>query len=267
MQEWPRAGSLQDDVCRNPVTGNPEGPIPVPVEAVQLCITNAERLLEDAVDVSEPTAAALTELALEEALKGWILFFNLTDSDRWPSTLRARRKAISAGFSPVTSASGLAKELQEKFDRIPKGADVRGIFAGVAAHSAKLAALDFIIALVDSELKTPDLARRAAKVMARTVTGQAFNFDAVLEELNEEAFDDFRKAFTIIHGSQAHRLAKLKEVGLYVNLEGNVFSSPDTLNYPDFDAFGDYVQGIVNLLKGSISARTGIGMTGELEST
>jgi hypothetical protein len=57
------------------VTSKTDGPIPVPVEAVQPCIANAERLLEDAIDVSEPTAAAVTELAPEEALKGWILFF------------------------------------------------------------------------------------------------------------------------------------------------------------------------------------------------
>ena len=244
-----------------------EGPIPVPIEAVQLCIANAERLLEDGQDVTEPTSAALIELALEEILKGWILFFNLTDQERWPATLNTSRIESQTAQGQSALTAQLAKALSEKFSRIPKGPEVRKIFGGPGAHPAKLAALDFILTLVESQLSSAEVARRAVKMLSRTVTGQAFNLEYVLDELDEESFKEFRQAFKLIHPNQAPRLAKLKEVGLYVNLEGNVFTAPDTHNYPDLDVFGTYVQGIVDLLKGAVSAQTGIGIVADLEST
>ena len=53
--------------------GPSQQPLKITLQGVQLCIANADRLLKDSSSVSEPSAFALAELALEETLKGWVL--------------------------------------------------------------------------------------------------------------------------------------------------------------------------------------------------
>ena len=105
-------------------------PLKITLQGVQLCIANAERLLKDSNSVSEPTAFALAELALEETLKGWVLYYH-------QRTENARR--IVAGRKDTVVA--YTRDLAEVMRRVTD-VDVEKLFS---VHQEKLKVLEPIL--------------------------------------------------------------------------------------------------------------------------
>jgi hypothetical protein len=92
-------------------------------EGVQLCLANAERLLDDATKVSKPTGCSLVELAVEELAKGYMLFF----------AVRAMSSGTS-GSDPVTEFGQSLRDSLSKLDPT----ELEGLQAYAKLHLAEL---------------------------------------------------------------------------------------------------------------------------------
>ena len=143
------------------MANNPNGDkiattILVPMEAVQLCIANSKRLLNDADYVSEPTRAALIEIAFEEVLKAWILFFNLNDTTRWPKADPNVGKGALESADKKTQAETIAelkKLVEEGLKIIPSNQALPSIFRGPGAHLKKLQTFEYVIKYCKTSLR------------------------------------------------------------------------------------------------------------------
>lgn len=74
-------------------------------EGIQLCITNGDRLVRDSERVSEPTQAALLELAIEELAKGWMMFFSLAPK--------------GSGTGPAPGLASMIGDFTNKLEKSP----------------------------------------------------------------------------------------------------------------------------------------------------
>lgn len=235
----------------------PVSTIHVPVEAVQLCISNAERLLNDAAaDVSIPTSAALIELGLEETLKGWILLLNLDDAARWPKkpeewTSRPSEGADRSPYDPRTEAV-----IQSQLKRIPRGEDLRKAFLGREAHRIKLDTLDLLITVFSNFQVTPEALKDALIKGFKLNMGEAFDSSGVVGEVTAEAIEQYKQSIKLVNREKVHELSRWKELGFYVNLNGGSFASPDSFTFPDLEVFEDYVDHLNGLLRSTLAATT-----------
>lgn len=235
----------------------PVSTIHVPVEAVQLCISNAERLLNDAAaDVSTPTSAALIELALEETLKGWILFLNLDDAPRWPKKLDEQSPKPSEGTGRPTYDPKIEAEIQSKLRRIPRGEDLRRVFLGRDAHRIKLDTLDLLITVFSNFQVTPEVLKEALIKGFKLNMGEAFDSSGAVGEVTEEAIDQYKQSIKLVNTEKVHELSRWKELGFYVNLNGGSFASPDSFTFPNLEVFEEYVDHLNGLLRSTLAATT-----------
>lgn len=184
----------------------------VSLSAVELCVLNAERLLVDATKVSLPTSAALAELSIEEAAKGWMLYFRLL--------AQGRRTRIRIG---VTS-----RELKAASDFLESRADyLRGldgeIIDAFKFHKVKLRFAAFLLQYL--ELALPSLAKEGGLLKAaQALHGPAFN----VETLGTDDLDGIMKLLRSFRKGQLTELDSIKQRGLYVNLaDSRDLVSPD----------------------------------------
>lgn len=208
----------------------------VTIEDVQLCIANAERLLADADKVSEPSAVALSELALEETLKGWVLYVHRTDEKR-----DARRTALVA-------AAPIRRYLDDNAALL-KRIESRTVFK---SHWAKLDALRFVAGFIRISLKhTPvkELVESARKVTPGGTSMSGFIDEPVIAQVG--------RLLTVVNEEEARELTGLKEKGFYVNLsDRDQLVSPDSLLFPNGKVFAVYVRMILSVLKGTVTTTT-----------
>lgn len=226
--------------------------IVVPVEAVQLCIANSKRLLIDSDSVSEPTEAALVEIALEEVLKAWVLFFNLNDSARWSKTDRNAREKMSMRLDPRISKEIMAEteKLKEEYAKIiPSNQFLSAIFKGPQAHSKKLQTFEYVkrhcellSKIVPDGLDLNDVLQWMGHGFVKLSEAENEVVISALKELVEQ--------FSRIDEKKIRSVVYFKESGLYVNLEGSVFISPDFYPFLFLDEIKDIVYSLIHFLSG-----------------
>ena len=109
---------------------------------IRVCISNAERLFEDATKVSKPTSAALTELALEEISKAWWLMFKMAgSSDKKNKFIDKFMDDISQ--SPTLGKSGISlydstAETKRILQSISELVETTGDWKSLRDHNFKL---------------------------------------------------------------------------------------------------------------------------------
>jgi hypothetical protein len=175
----------------------------VSLTAVEVCVTNAERLLGDASKVSPSTAAALAELSIEESGKAWMLYFRLLFQGR--KTKFTPR--ISARESrPVEAYLEAHSDYLKKLDR--------EILDGFKWHRVKLKFLSFLLGYLDVALPLL-LGKGRLLPLAEAIHGPAFN---VRDETSVESIKEIQQLIKAFHLENFTELGAVKERGLYVNL-------------------------------------------------
>ena len=246
----PRGLPLNDNTTANPFQSlTPKGhsvrsqladkkrpKLVIGIEDVQLCVANADRLLSDAAHVSSPTAVALTELALEEVLKGWVLYAHRSDrAHDAPQRARAIPKEIEA-------------YIEDNFPLIQQ-IHPRSVFE---SHWKKLDALTFTAGLLKMTLK--HLTPRQIAEGADQTAGGGVSHGALVTPV---AIAEIRKLLSVVDESNARKLSGLKERGFYVNLTSrDQMVSPQAILLLDPKVLALYVALIIGGLRGIITATT-----------
>jgi hypothetical protein len=178
----------------------------VSLSAVELCVHNAERLLLDATKTSPPTAAALAELSLEEAAKGWMLYFRLI--------FQGRKSRVRIRMSPKESK--VAVDFLDSKAVYLEGLDGE-IFLAFKWHKVKLRFLAFLLEYL--ELALPVLVKRARTLkITQELHGPAF---AVNEAFGTPDLEVMLRLIRSFRRDHLTELGEVKERGLYVNLSNS----------------------------------------------
>lgn len=183
------------------------------LSAVEVCLSNAQRLLLDATKTSGPTSAALAELSIEEAGKAWMLYFQLLFQGR-------RTK-----FAPRIASEEMAA-IQKYFDQyedyLKKFDDE--IVAAFQSHKVKLQFLSFLLGYV--EIVLPIIAKNGrVKKLAEEIYGTAINLGPYDMNTNVNGTLELIRTF---NWKRLTELETIKQRGFYVNLSkrGDIVS-PD----------------------------------------
>jgi hypothetical protein len=171
--------------------------------AVEVCVENAERLLIDATKTSPPTAAALAELSIEEAAKGWMLFLRLQAQGRTVRNLPRISKAVSRA---------LEKAIEENLDDLAHLDD--RILEAFRDHRVKLRFLRLLLRFVSAGL--PLLSKKEDMVrISQDIHGPAFNLEAIDPSREIEAIEALLSSFRL---EGLTDLDSIKKRGFYVNI-------------------------------------------------
>ncbi|MDG6912435.1 MAG: hypothetical protein JRN35_05070 [Nitrososphaerota archaeon] len=192
----------------------------VSLTAIEVCISNAERLLQDAAKTSVPTSAALAELSIEEAAKAWMLYF------------RIRFQGKSLSVHPVLSETERRRIEKCVKDLAPSAEEFDAeVIASFRSHKVKLKFLGSLLRYVVVAMPMMAKQKKALERLARRVHGEAFNlpidqWPAVSSQLLELV-----KTFRPEHITE---LDSVKQRGFYVNLTGTWdLVSPDMEPFPN----------------------------------
>jgi hypothetical protein len=216
----------------------------VPIEAVELCVSNAYRLLADSEDLSEGSAVALTELALEETLKAWILFFHRNDMGRPRPTPPTRPVGQSSKGRTVP------RKIQEAQAALILQVSKVDLVEAFSSHYPKLDLLPAILELtrqVYKYAKPKELVRQSQLML-----GGIFDFTGLIDS---DEIEDYLKILDVVNVERVREFALLKERGFYVNLtkEGS-FLSPDSRPFPSSEFFQTFVSMLLAEIEGFIAA-------------
>ena len=190
----------------------------MPLSASEICVLNAERLLEDATRVSPPTSAALAELSIEEAANGWMLYFRILfqgRKTRFKVHLSPRKKRAIDRYLEKNPPylSNLDSEIQDAFRH----------------HKVKLRFLTFLLGYVKCALPLMASERKSLVALAKEVHGPAFN----VRETDQPP--DLSGVFQLIKAFRLERLPELdsvKQRGFYVR-----FTKSGDLTSPSIEPF------------------------------
>jgi hypothetical protein len=164
---------------------------------------NAERLLLDATKTSGPTSAALAELSIEEAAKGWMLYFRL---------LFQGRKTKFSPRIPLKEWKAIEKYLdsRESYLRQLDGE----IAAAFRSHIVKLRFLSFLLGYLKIALPVAAKRGRFAR-LAQEVHGPAIHIREEEGGVNVEGALKLIDAFNL---ESLNELDAVKQRGFYVGL-------------------------------------------------
>lgn len=171
--------------------------------AVEVCVENAERLLVDATKTSTPTAAALAELSIEEAAKGWMLFLRLQAQGRAVRNLPRIPKSVSKALEQAAQDS--LDDLAHLDDRI---------LEAFRDHRVKLRFLSLLLKFVSAGL--PMLSKKEDMVrISQDIQGPAFNLQAIDPSREIESIELLLGSFKL---EGLTNLDTIKKRGFYVNI-------------------------------------------------
>jgi hypothetical protein len=217
----------------------------VPLEAVQLCIDNALRLLEDSDGVSEPTRAALIELSLEEIAKGWVLIVNLSDFGKQVLTPEQMLKA-SLGESTTAAYRHHLAMVTNYFQTevIAKAPKLEEVFRTVGSHRKKLEFVGRLLEWTRLIISGP-VDQSSAEASTEFYLGPAFR-----ARTSPEARLELQEALDSLNPGALDSLTAIKEGGFYVDRSpGEAYVSPTSLVLPDLDELEAVTGFMLELLK------------------
>lgn len=213
----------------------------ISLEAIQLCILNAERLLDDSQNVRIPTKMALLELGLEEISKAWGLlltfakqtfdrnlnlierFFEVSHIDRkkYSDAIKKIEPQIEKYFSDTTFESFMTPFNKDSFTN----------------HHKKIEFLSKLIWYIKNITLPLLKLSQDRKNFANDILGK------FVGNINLKMSDKVISEILNINEDELEELVSLKEKGIYVDIEGETFISPSSRNY-----YPDILQNLLVLL-------------------
>lgn len=184
------------------------------LEGVELCALSAERLLRDSLTVSEPTALALCELAIEEACKGLMMSFLILFKEDEEEDESANEIPILPDLEPdeLTLLNAFFEENREYLE----GLD-RELAAAFKGHPPKLRFLEFSLKY---DRITLSLLKKQGRMdsLSGIVTGPVFKPGENSQPPGIEGLEKFLDAVRL---DQLQELQTIKNEALYVSLYGD----------------------------------------------
>ncbi|MDG6934945.1 MAG: hypothetical protein JRN68_09650 [Nitrososphaerota archaeon] len=239
-------------------------------EAFELCLLNAERLLDDSESASRPTKAALMELALEECGKAFLVLLwavinelnSRIDKIRGDSESRVRvvvHDAQDFGLNdlhmPENVVVGL-RRLQEIFDK-------KTLNEAFCHHNVKLESIAFIldrsksfvqnitVEQITGLMKNQALMNYVGSFLHITDLYEIREMLAKNNEALKEAIEEIRRIFGNTDVAKVRNLDKLKKTGFYVNYKSSKHTFVFPTGLPDFESEGlkKIIIGVIQILR------------------
>jgi len=219
-------------------------------EGIQLCAANAERLLDDSTKTSAPTRVALIELALEEAAKGWMLYFRLMRDN--PEAVKASGVVDFARSALVQGTKG--RTIDELTDIIASFKDHAQLLMrppldeAFQHHRVKLAYVRALVETLAIVLPISSKVEYPPELLKRAIQGPA-RFGGLPPA---DRVARARKLFDEFLSQEVAEISVLKESGFYVDISGDgSFISPMSRVFKTA-ALEELADLLVTSLKGSI---------------
>ncbi len=238
-------------------------------EAFELCLLNAERLLDDSESASRPTKAALMELALEECGKAflvlpWAIINKLKvqiDKIHGNSISEVRMKAPNAqdfGLSDLQMPENVdvGRRLEEIFDK-------KTLNEAFCRHNAKLESIASVLNYLNSFVQniTAEQIRQllSNQALMDYIGGffQITDLTKLKEVLAKDdgalqgAIAEIRGIFKNTDVAKVRNLDKLKKTGFYVDYNDlkESFIFPSGLNDFESDGLKKTIIGVIQILR------------------
>ena len=203
------------------------GKLPITLEGAQLAVNNAERLLNDSKNVSIPTMVALLEIGLEEIAKAWGIILNFEKVlfeqnqnafETFMKTAHINRKGYNKKIEEIS------KSITKFFDEndpesllIPFNTDT------FSDHNSKIKFLSTFIKYI-REIQLPltrtssDRIKQAREILGGYISKKKLSYTKEIDRFIDHILD--------VDDNQLSYIVNLKEYGLYLDVENDVYLSP-----------------------------------------
>lgn len=228
-----------------------DAPINPSLSGVKACVSNAERLYQDSLKVTNASSAALAELSLEEISKGWWLMFKLIFD---PKNLERARgsfvepEPINAYLKSLDSET--LNDFRTRFIPLKELIQSSDNWNSLTNHKFKLRFMkelkNFVLYMIPSisgYVKPKDLEKLSRKTNNRynkmkisqsQILERAKYMSDVLEGLEDEFFVS---------------LDDLKILGFYVEYDDGEFTKPDENEF-SLTSLRNFINLMIIILRG-----------------
>ena len=248
MNDEGKRKPIKSNIITVPVYGI--GNLKVTVEAIELTLQNAERLLDDSKHVSTPTKFALLEIGLEEVSKAWgmIMAFEKISQDKNPDFFKTQFKVAHIDMDKYDST---LKEIMPRIvaffnkynpDLFMMPFDSKRWYD----HNVKISYLSQLIEYI-REIALP--LTRASSDRAKAVgdiLGRYISKKLDLKEIDTKIDNIFN-----VNNEQLTEIVKLKESGLYVDTNNDVFISPSSIPF-ETETLENLLDSLIVMIKGEV---------------
>jgi hypothetical protein len=208
------------------------GKLPITLEGAQLAVNNAERLLNDSKNVSIPTKVALLEIGLEEIAKAWgiILNFEKILFDQNLNALETFRKTVHINRKEYNKKiEEISKSITKFFDENdPESLLIPFNTETFSDHNSKIKFLSTFIKYI-REIQLPLLRTSSDRIkQAREILGGYISKNKLS---NMKEIDKIIDDILDVDDNQLTYIVNLKEYGLYLDVENDVYLSPSARTF------------------------------------
>jgi hypothetical protein len=208
------------------------GPIPKTLEGAQLAIQNAERLFYDSKKVSTPTEVALLEIGLEEVSKAWVILLSF-EKDLIDKNKEQIDVFLESAHIDNKKLKKWIEEFAQKIEEYFGKYDLSILFIPFdtkkfSIHEEKIKFLSKFI-LYTREIHLP-LMESSSEVdkNIKDVIGLYLPKDKLSKlKKNYKAIYDILN----INNENLEYIVKLKEYGLYLDIQNGIYISPSSRIY------------------------------------
>jgi hypothetical protein len=208
------------------------GPIPKTLEGAQLAIQNAERLFYDSKKVSTPTEVALLEIGLEEVSKAWVILLSF-EKDLIDKNKEQIDVFLESAHIDNKKLKKWIEEFGQKIEEYFGKYDLSILFIPFdtkkfSIHEEKIKFLSKFI-LYTREIHLP-LMESSSEVdkNIKDVIGLYLPKDKLSKlKKNYKAIYDILN----INNENLEYIVKLKEYGLYLDIQNGIYISPSSRIY------------------------------------
>jgi hypothetical protein len=208
------------------------GQIPKTLEGAQLAIQNAERLFYDSKKVSIPTKVALMEIGLEEVSKAWVILLSF-EKDLIDKNKEQIDVFLDSAHIDNKKLKKWTEEFSQKIEEYFGKYDLSFLFIPFdkqkfSNHKEKIKFLSKFI-LYTREILIP-LIESISDVDKKIndVIGPYFSKNKLSElKKNYKAIYDILN----INDKNLEYIVKLKEYGLYLDIQNGIYISPSSRSY------------------------------------
>jgi hypothetical protein len=222
------------------------------IEAIELMIQNAERLLDDSKHVSTPTKFALLEIGLEEVSKAWgiILTFDIISVDKNPNFFEA---LLKVGYVDTEKISDILDDILPKIIEFFSKYNPDSFMMPFDSkrwkdHKAKISYLSQLIEYIN-KIALPITRASSDRTKAiGDILGKHISIKRDLKEIDAEIDN-------ILNVNYEHltEIVRLKESGLYVDISNDVFIAPSSIPF-ETETLENLLDLLIGMIKGEVKS-------------
>lgn len=219
-------------VKTNTAKGQSVRDLPVSIEAVQLVIQNAERLLDDSENVSNPTKFSLLEIGLEEIAKAWGLLMILEKSslDEMNNFLQNQFNVSHFKMEKFhTNIEKIIPKINRFFsENNPNTFLIPFDSQNWYSHKAKIKYLSKLIEYI-RDIVLP--LTRTSTDREKAIKDNLGGYISTKSLPNFKEIDNEIDRILMVDEKQLLDIVGRKEKGLYVDIEGDSYLSPSSVTH------------------------------------